>query len=139
MFRELPIFVYGSLREGFFNYDKYLQGKVSKKIDGKIKGKLYHMPYKKYPALLKGEDIVYGEIMYINDYKDTIKALDQLEGYHGSNNISNEYEKNVVQVEEIISGNKIECYLYAYNLNNDKEFKDKAIYIQHGDWKKFMK
>lgn len=138
MSRELPIFVYGSLREGFFNYDKYLTGKVLSKSEGKIKGKLYHMPYKNYPALLEGNDTVYGEIMFISDYENTMKSLDELEGYHGANNPSNEYEKKIVEIEYVHSGNKIECYLYSYNLNNDNEFKDKAIYIQHGDWKKHM-
>ncbi len=29
--KKINLFVYGSLREGFFNYDKYLAGKVVRK------------------------------------------------------------------------------------------------------------
>ena len=29
--KKINLFVYGSLREGFFNYDKYLAGKVVEK------------------------------------------------------------------------------------------------------------
>ena len=45
------MFAYGSLREGFFNYDKYLKGNVISNRRAKIKDVvLYHMPYKGYPA-----------------------------------------------------------------------------------------
>ena len=40
------IFVYGSLRTGFFNYEKYLKGKVIKSELGRVKG-LYIICLKK--------------------------------------------------------------------------------------------
>ncbi|MEO2683312.1 gamma-glutamylcyclotransferase, partial [Clostridium butyricum] len=36
MNKKINVFVYGSLREGFFNYDKYLKGKVISIKPGKI-------------------------------------------------------------------------------------------------------
>ena len=47
MKKNINIFVYGSLRENFFNYNKYLKGKVVSIRPAKIKNMhLYHMPYK---------------------------------------------------------------------------------------------
>lgn len=138
MCKELPIFVYGSLREGFFNYDKYLKGKVLRKTEGKTKGKLYHMPYKNYPALLDGDNDVYGEIMILDDYENTIKALDELEGYNGPNNTLNEYEKKIVDIKETCSGEIRKCYIYAYNVDNDFRFQKESVYIKNGNWKDYI-
>ena len=45
--KKINLFVYGSLREGFFNYDKYLAGKVVEKKDASLENmRLYHMPIK---------------------------------------------------------------------------------------------
>ena len=70
--KNINFFVYGSLREGFYNYNKFLAGKIFKKKQGKLHNvKLYHMPYKGYPAIVPGEDYILGEIMeaYINLHK----------------------------------------------------------------------
>ena len=62
--KKINLFVYGSLREGFFNYDKYLAGKVVEKKDASLENmRLYHMPYKGYPAITPGNDKVLGEII----------------------------------------------------------------------------
>lgn len=53
--KNINFFVYGSLREGFYNYNKFLAGKIFKKKQGKLHNvKLYHMPYKGYPAIVPG-------------------------------------------------------------------------------------
>lgn len=133
------IFVYGSLREGFFNYEKYLKGKVEKKEAAKVKGKVFHMPYKGYPAIFDGNGYVEGEVMKIkNDcYDRTIEALDEMEGFFGENNPKNEYHKKLVEVE-LETGSKELCYVYYYNKNNDSKFDENAVYVSSGDWKKFM-
>ena len=82
--KKINLFVYGSLREGFFNYDKYLAGKVVEKKDASLENmRLYHMPYKGYPAITPGNDKVLGEIMVINEeeYDETVKAMDEMEGF----------------------------------------------------------
>ncbi|MEG0295686.1 MAG: gamma-glutamylcyclotransferase family protein [Clostridium sp.] len=137
MSRNHRIFVYGSLREGFFNYDKYLKGKVLKAENAKVKGIVYHMPYKGYPALFDGEDFVQGEVMELMDYDATIKALDKMEGFISEGNSKNEYHKKLVEVE-LEDLTKELCYVYYYNVNNDEKFNDESILIKHGDWKNFM-
>ena len=125
--KNINIFVYGSLREGFFNYDKYLSGKISKKMNAKLNNvELYHMPYKGYPAIINGQDSILGEIMVINeaDYDSTLEAMDAMEGFLGEENLeSNEIES---------------CYVYFYNKDKDELFDYKAVYLPNGDWKEHM-
>ena len=139
--RNINIFVYGSLREGFFNYNKYLEGKVSNKKEAKLENmKLHHMPYKGYPAITHGNDTILGEIMVINedDYEETVKAMDEMEGFISENNPDNEYHKVILDVEDITTNTKEKCFVYFYNKDKDKEFDSKSIYISNGDCKKYM-
>ena len=139
--KNINFFVYGSLRAGFFNYDKYLAGKVSKKINAKLENmRLYHMPYKGYPAITPGDDVILGEIMVINedDYEETMEAMDKMEGFISENNPENEYHKVVLEVENLQTKEKEKCYVYFYNKDKDNIFDKEAEYISHGDWKKYM-
>ena len=141
MNKNINFFVYGSLREGFFNYDKYLKGKVVSITPAKIKNMVvYHMPYKGYPALLNGEGTVYGEIMEIKPeiYAETMKAMDEMEGFISENNPKNEYDKVIFEVENLQNGKKENCYVYFYNRDIDNDFEDKSVFVSHGDWVKHM-
>ncbi|MGG7177299.1 gamma-glutamylcyclotransferase family protein [Clostridium paraputrificum] len=138
MLQERKIFVYGSLREGFFNYDKYLSGKVESVEIGRVKGKtLYHMPYKGYPAMLSGEGEVVGEVMVVKDYTNTMKAIDEMEGFIGEGHPDNEYNKTLLEIE-FADGRKEMCYAYCYNKINDKIFDTEAVFLPSGDWKEYM-
>lgn len=134
---QKKIFVYGSLRTGFYNYDKYLKGKVNDAILGKVKGKLYHMPHKGYPALLEGEDIVIGEVMTLKNFEEVMVPMDEMENYYGVNDSRNEYNRIVMDVE--LEDGKIEsCYVYYYAMNDEEVFSKNSIYINNGDWASYM-
>ncbi|WP_291735320.1 gamma-glutamylcyclotransferase family protein [Clostridium sp.] len=139
--KKINLFVYGSLREGFFNYDKYLSGKISKKMNAKLNNvELYHMPYKGYPAIINGQDSILGEIMVINeaDYDSTLEAMDAMEGFLGEGNPENEYHKMIFEVENLESNEIESCYVYFYNKDKDELFDYKAVYLPNGDWKEHM-
>ena len=139
--KAVNLFVYGSLREGFFNYNKYLDGKVIEKKDAKLENmKLYHLPYKGYPALTYGKDTVYGEIMVLDPahYEDTLKAMDQLEGFIAKDNPDNEYHRVILEVEDTHTKEKEKCFVYFYNQAHDPLFDNSAIYLPHGNWKEHM-
>lgn len=136
--KKLKVFVYGSLRTGFFNYDLYLKGKVSKSTLGKTKGKLFHMPHKGYPALLDGEDYVYGEIMEIDDYEKVVISMDEMEGYYEIDGKDNEYNRIAVDVLNEETNETEKCYIYKFAVHDENEFYKNSIHIEHGDWKKFM-
>ena len=97
---QIKMFAYGSLREDFFNYDKYLKGNVISNRMAKIKDVvLYHMPYKGYPAVLSGLGEVVGEVMELSNYDEVMAAVDKMEGVLGEGNPNNEYNKVLVEVE----------------------------------------
>ena len=139
--KRINLFVYGSLREGFFNYNKYLDGKVIEKKDAKLENmKLYHLPYKGYPALTFGEDTVFGEIMVLSEehYEDTMSAIDKMEGFISEKNPENEYHKVILEVEHLHTSQKEKCFVYFYNKDKDHLFDNSAIYLPHGNWKEHM-
>jgi gamma-glutamylcyclotransferase (GGCT)/AIG2-like uncharacterized protein YtfP len=138
---RINLFVYGSLREGFFNYNKYLANKVIEKKEARLENmRLYHMPYKGYPAITLGDDVVAGEIMVIKEdcYEETMKAMDEMEGFLGENNPDNEYHKVILEVDNLLANKKEKCFVYFYNKDRDKLFESSAIYLPHGDWKDYM-
>ena len=139
--KMIGLFVYGSLREGFFNYNKYLDGKVIEKKDAKLENmKLYHLPYKGYPALTLGEDTVFGEIMVLSEehYEDTMSAIDKMEGFISEKNPENEYHRVIFEVEHLHTNEKEQCFVYFYNKDKDHLFDNSAIYLPHGNWKEHM-
>ncbi|WP_346928727.1 gamma-glutamylcyclotransferase family protein [Clostridium sp.] len=136
---EKKVFVYGSLREGFFNYDKYLKNKVSPASLGEVKGTLFHLSHKGYPALLEGEDTVIGEIMEVKDFYENIVSLDEMEGYLSFEDASNnEYIRTIMDVKNLHTNTMESCYVYKYVEVNDEDFNQHGIHIPHGDWKKYM-
>ena len=134
---KLKVFVYGSLRTGFFNYDKYLKGKVLSCKHGKVKGKLYDMPHKGYPAVISGDDDIYGEIMEVSNYEEVMNAVDKMEGYYGPNNENNEYNRIIVEVYNTDDNIIEKCYMYEYALNDKEKFDKHSLYLDHGCWKTF--
>lgn len=139
--KRINLFVYGSLREGFFNYDKYLANRVIEKKEAKLENmNLYHMPYKGYPAITIGKDVVRGEIMVLREdcYEETMNAMDAMEGFMGEGNPDNEYHKVILEVEDLHTAQKEKCFVYFYNKDKDLLFDSNAIYIPHGDWKEHM-
>ena len=62
--------------EGFFNY-KYVKDKIICRKYAKTMGKLFHQADKGYPAMIDGDDFVYGELLKLDDWDDVIKIVDR--------------------------------------------------------------
>ena len=77
------MFVYGTLRVGMYNYEKYYKGYDSFRGHGYVKGTLHTLKGKNYPALTPGEHMILGEIHEVPDviYDDGGKILDYLPVY----------------------------------------------------------
>jgi gamma-glutamylcyclotransferase (GGCT)/AIG2-like uncharacterized protein YtfP len=131
------IFVYGSLLENFYNYNKYLDLKVQKKNYGRVLGKLYHLKDKGYPAMIRGNDFVYGEIFELYDWDKTVARLDEMEGYYGEQSPHNEYNKTLIEVELLQGRTKELAYVYIYNCDDESKLA-KEIYLPDGNWRRFM-
>lgn len=128
------VFVYGSLMENFFNYDKYLVGKVLKRQPAKVRGKLYHLVNKGYPAMIKGNDVVYGELIEVADWENNVKDLDDLENYYGEGNPNNEYNRVLIEVEVLEDNSKEVAFTYMYNCKEEQELKNE-LYLPNGNWR----
>lgn len=72
------VFVYGSLKRGFFNHDHYLKGSTQIAVDVWLEDHaLVHLGA--FPAMYKANNFrVKGEVYQVS--LDTLKALDRLEG-----------------------------------------------------------
>ena len=134
---EKPLFVYGSLMQGFWNEEKYLKGKVVRREQGKTCGQLYHIENKGFPALIEGMDTVYGEVIWVKNFPEVVRELDKMESFSKSKKDRSQYLRVVQPV--LIEDQEIEAYIYRYNpraeLNRDDQLKP----IPSGTWRKFMK
>jgi len=77
--------------------------------------------------------------MTLKDFYEDIVSLDQMEGFRSFEDISiNEYTRTTINVKNLETKAIENCYVYKYVDENDKSFNSHAIYIPHGDWKKYM-
>ena len=78
------VFVYGSLKKGFYNHNLIKEfNQVSK---GTIKGKMYSLGA--FPAILLSDDpsdVVHGEVYDVTT-SEGLRRLDRLEGYDPNSN-----------------------------------------------------
>lgn len=126
------VFVYGTLMKGFWNYKRYLEGRISRITPGRTHGLLYHLP-EGYPALLEGNSIVEGEIMEPVD-ENLLKSLDRLEGYSkwSNNNLYIREVRNILTED----GEEVSCWIYIYTA--ERYAKKNGIPVPSGNWKEFM-
>ena len=134
------LFVYGSLMKDFFNYNKYLDGKVLKIEDAYIVGSLYHIENKGFPGYIpSGHDPVYGQIITISDYDAVLKAVDHMEGYKGVYSFTNMYNRKPIEVRSLDDQQAYTLQVYVYNMEAECNRDDQRIYIEHGSWRRYMK
>ena len=110
------MFVYGTLRVGMRNYEKYYKEYDSFRSYGYVKGDLHTINGKDYPALTEGDRMILGEIHEVPDQVQ--EEVDLMEGFFGEGNPENEYDK-LVSVIYDVDGKEIDRLpVYFYNLRN---------------------
>ena len=77
---ELHIFVYGTLKPGEANFDRYCGDRVITSRRAYIYGELYHLPTCGYPGAIHGTSKVQGFVLSFDDSAILID-LDELEDY----------------------------------------------------------
>ena len=131
------LFVYGSLMEGFFNYDKALKGYVISRIYGKVKGLLYHQIRKGYPAIVSGERWVSGEYLELRDFDERLFLCDKIEEYFGTNRPENYYERRICEVK-FKNGETSLAWIYWYIRNDLNTIENPASLVPHGNWRNYI-
>lgn len=110
------MFVYGTLRVGMRNYEKYYKEYDSFRSYGYVKGDLHKINGKDYPALTEGDRMVLGEIHEVPDQVQ--EEVDLMEGFFGEGKPENEYDK-LISVIYDADGKEIDRLpVYFYNLRN---------------------
>ena len=134
---KVKLFVYGTLMKDFRNYDKYLKGHILSTKQAYTHGELYHLKHKNCPALVQGNDIVYGEAItfYNHDNLTLLQELDKMEEYfEGSPKVM--YERRNIKI--YYSDNKEEIAFAYIFIDKTILNENNSEYIQSGDWKNYI-
>ncbi|GHU72672.1 gamma-glutamylcyclotransferase [Spirochaetia bacterium] len=138
------MFVYGTLMEGFYNYDKSLRGRVLSRTSARVQGALYHQSLKGYPAMVDGEGRVRGELLEVEDFDRMLEICDKIENFFGEGRQDNEYERRATEVE-VPADEKpglfkpILAWVYWYARSDLGKPSNPAEKVPSGDWREFMK
>ena len=127
-------FVYGTLKRGECReevFSRHLDEDEFEIVPASVKAELYDLG--PYPAIVPGEDTVFGEAVIVNnpDKVDTLIAvLDSIEGYYGDDSPSNLYLRKevTIQVEE----DTMEAITYMFS--QEQQLRDRAKHLPDGIW-----
>lgn len=128
------LFVYGTLKPGFHNYDNYLKGHTLSEVPAVLLGaKLYSLG--SFPAIELVEDLskpVLGYCISLPRGSRVLKWVDQLEGYYP--NGQGTYDKKLVMVK-CDRINK-EQPAFVYHMNAEKLQQFGATPLDSYEWRK---
>lgn len=126
------LFVYGTLRPGSPNYKQLCEGRVKAAFQALARGHLFHLPAG-YPALVKGEAWVHGEIICFDD-PQLLRELDAFEDYDPSRPRSgNLYQRTSITVYDMNKQVIGRAQTYVMNLDEVRQMHGEPII--GGEWK----
>ena len=120
------VFVYGTLKPGEYNYQKYCQGKTIAEIPAYTIGELYHLA-PGYPAITEGNRRVEGYLLsFAGD--DILKSLDILEGYSDRDaSECNDYNRQLIEVYSLSGEPLAQAWGYIMSKKNIAAFGGKIL------------
>jgi gamma-glutamylcyclotransferase (GGCT)/AIG2-like uncharacterized protein YtfP len=129
---EIRIFVYGTLKPGAANFDRYCGSNVVKIQPGYVAGYLYDLPLLGYPGMTHGGDRVYGFILSFND-GTILTALDELEDYHPHRQpTENEYTRELVTTYTLDGNVYLSAWVYLMTLDRIEQLG--GVFLPDGWW-----
>ena len=127
----LKIFVYGTLKPGERNYQRYCVGKVVEQQRAIANGQLFALPLG-YPAMTLGDNLVYGFLLTFADQL-ILETLDNLEGYEPSRPQSeNHYNRSLIEIYTI--NERSQCTAYAYLMELKQVNFLNGVFLASGNW-----
>lgn len=134
--KEYPFFVYGSLRNGFYNAEKYMTGQVESRARAQLANMdLYHLDDEGYPAIVTGDGQVIGELVWLKDYENNLSRIDGLEEYFGEDHPDNLYHRLRLTVHNNDTEEDVDAFVYVFAKPLDNY---KHTHIPSGDWANYM-
>lgn len=129
---ELRVFVYGTLKPGEANYQKYCAGKVVEAKRAIASGKLYTLP-EGYPAMTPGEGKVHGYLLSFAD-STLLTELNDLEDYQPTRQISeNLYDRQYIKIFEPTNLSLGSAWVYL--MTPEKVYQLGGVGLVDGCWK----
>jgi len=124
-----PFFVYGTLRPGCHNYDRYLaESSIDERRATLAGAEMFVGPGFPY-VRVSGTGTVTGDLVWVDDYRRVLDRVDRLEGYRGEEG-PNLYDRALVQVETE-TGEPVTAWVYYAGKLADL---DHCRRIESGDW-----
>lgn len=134
---HLPVFVYGTLRNGHGNYNRILKGKTVQEVQAEIHGMKIHSVSPMgggFPCMVKGTEshVVQGELMYLDEFdaEATMKRLDTLEGFV-EGRPHNMYRREKRMVWNKLRSDYTEAWVYIWNSDRLGQFIPSGCYSTH--------
>ncbi|AFY48258.1 hypothetical protein Nos7524_2416 [Nostoc sp. PCC 7524] len=128
---RVRVFVYGTLKPGEANYQKYCAGKVIAAQRAMTLGKLFALPMG-YPAMTIGEEVVQGYLLSFAS-SGILAVLDELEDYHPTRPMSaNLYNRQHMEIYNLL-GSSLD-WAWVYLMNPELVHKLGGIFLPDGWW-----
>ena len=132
MHSHLHVFVYGTLKPGESNFDRYCGSKVMRSRRAYIHGELYHFPALGYPGAIHGTSQVHGLILSLTDTA-ILEDLDELEDYHPDRQpAENDYNRELVTTYTPAGISSV--LAWAYFMTLDRVDRWGGISLPDGWW-----
>jgi len=114
--RQLPVFVYGTLRRDEKNYSEYLAGRTIREEPATAEGRLFYVSDGGYPYLEPGPGAVAGELVHLDPkfYEETLQRLDELEEYNPADEANSVYLRREADVA-LAGGSRVTAWIYYWN------------------------
>ncbi len=129
--KPFGVFVYGTLKPGEENYDRYCKKWVTQVRAATVRGQLFDLPFG-YPALTPGNSLVHGFLLSFVD-PAVLAMLDELESYDpGRPPSHNEYTR--IQTQVFSSHRRSLGRAWIYQMQSDRVAQAKGIFLPEGIW-----
>ena len=132
MSSDLSIFVYGTLKPGAANFDRYCGSKIITSHRAYIYGELYNFPVLGYPGAIHGARQVHGFVLSF-DNRLVLLELDKLEDYDPQRQpAENDYNRELVTTYTLDGNSHRSAWAYFMNPQHIKQFG--GILLPDGWW-----
>ncbi len=128
---KLKVFVYGTLKPGEINYQRYCAGAVVEAQKAIAFGQLFDLSLD-YPAMTDGESPVYGFVLTFAD-PDILNVLDELEDYDSRRTPeANEYQRQQIETYDL-SGQALGL-AWVYLMTIERVQRLEGVLLPSGSW-----
>lgn len=128
---QMRVFVYGTLKPGEVNYQRYCVGQVLEEVEAIAFGQLFDLILG-YPGMTAGESPIQGFVLTFTDAA-ILSILDELEDYQPDRpETENEYNRQLIETFDL-SGKSLGM-VWVYLMSWERVEKLGGVMISSGCW-----